>query len=211
MSDDFDPGDPTSRKGWVGLGYDRRIWIPCPPAFPDGMDRQAWAAGFAEEWWAGSGRRHSPVDVLVLARQLAALHEGSYGHIPCHLMFVHLPDPRLDPLPIFLGIFQSFGDREASLRLLTHADDPDAVEPPIVDEFSTAKLGAGIRVLRHLRTDDGALYAALNYAWRSDEYETDLRLWATSDDLGRLERARPDIDEFARTLSFRPREGLMEV
>jgi hypothetical protein len=206
-----DPRDPSSKKGWVRLGYDRRLWIPCMETFPDGLDRDSWAAGFAREWWDGSGLEHSPADVARLAAVLAEIHRSTFGHIACHLAFAHLPDPRLMPLPIFLGVFESGGERDERLRLLTRADDQNAVEPPVVDEFSTGKLGTGLRTLRYLHLDDGALYAALNYAWRSDEYETDVHLWTSTEDLARLERAMPDIDEFARTITVVSREGLIEM
>ena len=62
-----------------------------------------------------------------------------HGHIPCHLAFAHLPDPR---------------------------------------------------------HDGGALYAALRYAWRSEEFETDLVLNATAEDLSRLNRAIDDIEDW---------------
>jgi hypothetical protein len=52
------------------------------------------------------------------------------------------------------------------------------------------------------------LYAALRYAWRSEEHETDLQLWASSADLGRLQRAIPDIDDFARAIRVIPRSQL---
>jgi hypothetical protein len=211
MNPNRDPRDPSSKKGWVKLGYDRRIWIPAMATFPDGLDRDGWAAGFAQEWWDGSGLDYTPNDVARLTAQLAETHRATFGHLPCHLAFVHLPDPRLIPLTIFLGVFESGGERGHRLRVLTHADDPDAVEPPIVDEFHTEKLGTGLRTLRYLHLDDGALYAALNYAWRSDEYETDLRLWTATEDLARLERAMPDIDEFARTIAVVSRAGLVEM
>lgn len=203
--------DPTSKHGWVKLGYDRRVWIPCPPVFPEGFDRDSWAAGFAQEWWDGYGLAHSANDVELLKQLLTEIHKSTFERIPCHLAFIHLPDPRLMPLPVFLGIFESVGQKDERLRLLTHADDRGAVEPPIVDEFSTDLLGTGLRVLRYLHAGDGALYAALNYAWRSEEYDTDVRLWASSEDLGRLERATPDIDEFARTMRVVPKAGLRQV
>jgi hypothetical protein len=94
------------------------------------------------------------------------------------------------------------------LRALTRADDTDTARPPIVDTFSTEKLGSGLRTLRHKRHEDGSLYAALRYAWRCEEYETDLQVWASSDDLGRVQGAIGDIDEFARAISVIPRSEL---
>lgn len=184
------------------------MWIPCLPRFPEGYDRESWAAGCARLWWAASSLPHRDPDVEGLAARLSAIHRGTYGRIPCHLAFVHLPDPRLRPLPVYLGIWKPEGDKDAQLRNLTRADDATTARPPITDEFTTQELGSGLRTLRHKQHDDGSLYAALRYAWRSEEHETDLQLWASSDDLGRLQRAIPDIDDFARAITVIPRSQL---
>jgi len=112
------------------------------------------------------------------------------------------------PLVLYVGIWESDGERDAQLRMLTHADDPGVVEPPIVDEFSTDRLGTGLRTMRYRHLDDGSLYAGLSYAWRSAEYETDLLLFTSSEDLGRLQRAIPDMDEFARAINVISRQEL---
>jgi hypothetical protein len=159
-------------------------------------------------WWAASGFPFGPPETTGLAARLSGIHESTYGHIPCHLAFIHLPDPRLTPLPVYLGIWEQERDREGQLRALTRADDTDTARPPIVDPFSTAGLGSGLRTLRHKQRDSGSLYAALRYAWRSEKHETDLQLWASCDDLGRLQRAIGDIDDFARAITVIPRSEL---
>jgi len=201
--------NPTSKKGWVKIDYDRTIWIPSLPIFPEGYDLESWSLEFAQAWWDISGLKYGPADVARLTEMLREIHKGTYGHIPCHLAFVHLPDPRLMPLMLYAGIWELEGERDEQLRRLTRADDPEAVEPPIVDEFTTDKLGVGLRTLRYAHLDDGkALYAALNYAWRSEAHETDVRLFTSSEDLGRLQRAIPDIDDFARAITVISREEL---
>jgi hypothetical protein len=202
MSEPQGLGSLTSKKGWVRIGYDQKIWIPCLAIFPEGYDRESYSAEFARLWWAMSGLDHSPVDVERLSHMLAAIHEGIYGQIPCHLAFVHLPDPRLMPLVLYVGVWESDGDQEEQLRMLCLAGDTEAVEPPMVDEYATDSLGTGLRVMRYRHLDDGSLYAGLSYAWRSEEYETDLLLFASAEDLGRLQRAIPDIEEFARVTSI---------
>ena len=47
----------------------------------------------------------------------------------------------------------------------------------------------------------------LNYAWRSAEHETDVRLFTSCPDLGRLQGAMPDIDDLARVITVVPRTG----
>jgi hypothetical protein len=208
MSEQPGLGSLTSKKGWVSIGYDRTIWIPCLAIFPEGCDRESYAAQFAQLWWDASGLRYGPADLARLAAMISEIHQGIYGHIPCHLAFIHLPDPRLMPLVLYVGIWESDGERDAQLRMLTHADDPGAVEPPIVDEFTTDRLGTGLRTMRYRHLGDGSLYAGLSYAWRCAEYETDVLLFTSSEDLGRLQRAIPDMDEFARAVNVISREEL---
>lgn len=207
MSEEPGLGTLTSKKGWVRIGYDKAIWIPCLPVFPEGYDRESYSAEVARLWWDASTLPHTQVDVARLSAMLSEIHEGIYGKIPCHLAFIHLPDPRLVPLVLYVGIWESAGERDEQLRLLCHADDAGAVERPVADEFATEELGQGLRVIRYRHLPDGNLYAGISYAWRSEEYETDLLLSATSEDLARLQRAIPDIEAFARATSVIPQPG----
>jgi hypothetical protein len=200
--------DLTSKHGWARADYDQRTWIPCLAGLPEGYDRERWAREFSAAWWSLSGLPHSEHDLTKLATLLAHIHESTWGHVPCHLGFIHLPDPRMVPLPVYLGIWQSRNERDVQLRNLTNAGDPDAIEPPIVEEFTTDNLGRGLRVLRYWRGDDeNEVDVGLSYAWRSEQYETDLRLFTATSDLGRLQQAIPDIDELARQIVVFPSEG----
>jgi hypothetical protein len=83
------------------------------------------------------------------------------------------------------------------------------VRAPIIDQFRTEKLGTGLRVLLHLPVEGsaGEVYAALSYAWRIEDLHTDLRIFTVCRDLGRLERAIPDIDELTRVTTIVPLPG----
>jgi hypothetical protein len=166
---------------------------------------------------AGSGLPRGPDRVDLLEAQLALLYEGTYGRIPCHDMYLQIPDPRLVPLPAYIANITAEGDREARLRMLSMADDPAAIEPPVVEEFTTEGMGTGLRVLRHFKLGDGAdppddraggaegqIGVGLSYAWRSEQYATDVRLFSNADDWGRLQRAIPDLDALARSLVWFP-------
>lgn len=214
MSEEMSFADLTSDEGWAKVDYERALWIPCLAAMPYGYDTGRWAREFAEAWWSMSGLAHGDNDLARLETQLAYIRDNTYGHLPCHMAFIHLPDPRLNPLPVYLAILIARGDRAARLRLLAGADDPSALRPPIIEEFSTDRLGPGLRVLRHFSDApsrpafDGEqtpeVYEGLSYAWRSGEHRTDLRLFTASPDLGRLHGAIPDIDELARRISVVP-------
>ena len=206
MTEQGSLADLTSKKGWVKVGYDRNIWIPCPPGFPPDMSQQEWASGFARLWWDASSLRHGQREVDGLERALVYLHDNIYGHQPCHLVLIHLPDVQLAPLPLCFGIWQAIGERDSQLRILVHADDPAAVQAPMVEEIRTESLGTGLRCMYHQREQEGTgILAALDYAWRSEEYETDLRLFTSCPDLGRLQRAIPDIEELIRVITVVPR------
>ncbi len=202
--------DLTSKKGWVRIRCDQSAWIPILPAYRDGDDWRSYSAAAAEEWWRASALRHTPMDVLRLSRLLVEAHESTYGHIPCHLAFAHLPDPRMLPLLVYVGIWGAAGDRDEQLRTWCLADDRRAAGPPLTEEFSAGRLGTGLRVMRYRHHDDGALYAALRYAWRSEEFETDLVLGTTAEDPSRLNRAIGDIEDFARTIEIIPQPGLRD-
>jgi hypothetical protein len=200
----------ASRKGWADV--DRAVlttltWVPCMPDFPEGENRESWAAESAALWWNVSGVEHGQDQVAALASMLSAIHTDIYTAGHSHMAFIHLPDPRLLPLPVQLGIWAIEGERDQQLRLLVNADDPTAVEKPILEEFTTDRLGTGLRCLRYRRggEDGSEINGYLDYAWRSEQYETDLRLFTFSWGLDRLQRAIPDIDELARAISVVPR------
>ena len=190
-----------SRHGWISVGYDQRTWIPCPPVFPEGEDRDSWASLYAAEWWARSGMEHGPLEVTALAMTLAGIHTCAYDELPMHRGFIHLPDLTIVPLLVSFGIWEAAGEPAAQLRILTHADDPAAMQPPLVEEFRTDLLGPGLKVLAYTRKDQ-VVTGHLNYAWRSEEHATALRMFAGSPDLGRLQRAMPDIERLARGVAI---------
>jgi len=198
-------GYPMSKRGWMSIKYAQNVWIPCPPVFPDGYDRGSWASLYAEQWWEMSGREHSDREVKLLARTLAEIHEYAYAHLDMHRGFIHLPDLALVPLLVSFGIWEAVGDRTTQLRVLAHADDPEAMQPPSVEEFGTDRLGPGLRVLAYTKHKD-TITGHLSYAWRSEEYATALRMFTGSPDLGRLERAIPDIEELARGAAIIPQK-----
>lgn len=205
-----------SRRGWISVKYDQHTWIPCPPVFPAGENRGSWASLYAAEWWARSGMDYGTRGVTALATTLASIHEFAYGELPMHRGFIHLPDLRIAPLLVSFGIWEAAGEPAAQLRTLTHADDPAAMQPPLAEEFRTTMLGAGLKVLAYTRRDQ-VVTGHLNYAWRSEAHATALRMFTGSPDLGRLQRAMPDIERLAQGVAIirkgqeSPRSGLFDT
>ena len=85
------------------------------------------------------------------------------------------------------------------------------MQPPLAGEFRTDLLGPGLKVLAYTRRDQ-VVTGHLNYAWRSEEHATALRLFTGSPDLGRLQRAMPDIERLARGVAInQERLGIRET
>jgi hypothetical protein len=180
----------------------RMIWIPCMPVLPE--DPESWAEETAEVWWALSSlkpkRRQLRGLVRGLAARLLAIREEIYATGLCQMAFLHLPDPRVDPLPLQFGIWEMRGQREERLRELVGAGHP---EDPAAEEITTDLLGTGLRYLRHWPSHD-ASGSRLSYAWRSESRATDLCAFTSFRDTERIVQAIPDIDALLRVTAIVP-------
>lgn len=83
------------------------------------------------------------------------------------------------------------------------ASDPDAIDPPLVEPFTTDSGLVGVRCTRHLVPDASqpGIIATVEYAWEVDE--TLVRLRTASYDLQEFEQTLPYVDELARTVYAR--------
>jgi hypothetical protein len=188
---------------WIEVDYDPTVWVEMPSEWTDDTwpDYRDWAWDTAKAVWADSGIEPGEYGIDQLALAFAMLAESADPALSS-LTYLHVPEPTDIPLALGLKVFESTGERSAVLRVMTNADDPAAVERPIVDEFVTASLGTGLRTLRYLTLPEqpDALVGALNYAWRVDGINTDIRLWTACPDLSRLIGAIDDIDTLARRI-----------
>jgi hypothetical protein len=201
-----------SGKGWVRVAADASFWIPCPAAFPPGIDRESWAREGARVWWEASGLTYPDSAVDQLAQMLTFIQERAYAKVACHQIWIYLRDPAMPPLPVHIGIWKSKGERELRLRELTGADDKASLRKPDVSETETENLGRGLRVLRYRNTPKGRLMGILMYGFRSQEFETDVQIFTESGDVRQLTAAHGDIDDFVQGVSVysntsRPQDG----
>jgi hypothetical protein len=206
VSEQGDPRNLISQKGWIQVDFNKAIWVPCPPGFAPGADREKWAAGYARACWVASGLKHGKRQISALAQSFSHIHQSAYSTLPCHLALIHVRDPRAVPLLVCFGVWPAESDRQAQIRSLAGADEDGAMEPPIVTEFPTEKLGDGLKVMSYFR-DQGTVTASLSYAWRSEEFETAVRLFTACPDLGRLQGALDDLDDLARAITVIPRSA----
>jgi hypothetical protein len=202
MAEQPDLPDPSSRHARLAVHYDVAKWIYCPRVFPPGHDVDSWSSFFAE---AFSSRP--------LAAQLRAIHTYTYSNVACHVCFIHQPSPQFTPLPVYMACWQARGSRDEALRQLTNLGDPDSIQQPYADEIKARYLGTGLRVLRYgaIPDDQEKIFAALNYAWRVPELETDVRVFAATSGLGRLQAAMTDIDELVNVTRLVPKSAATPV
>jgi len=160
------------------------------------------AEGFAKVARARGG---APVDQAVQA--MVALREDLYMNWVGQYLYFYLGPPRYRPLPVMLGTWMMMDARAEQLPLLAGSNATDLVEPPIVEDFHTAHLGTGVKVLCVQKTGRRrkSLAGLLGYAFRSEELETDLHLKTMCTDLGWLQAAMPGIEEFARAIRLIPK------
>lgn len=202
------PSQPyqLSRHGWISVAYNQNIWIPCPMVFPEGTDRASWAKLYAEEWWSRTSRPYGKHEVKAMARMLSEIQKHAYANMAMHIGFLHMPRIGLTPLLVSFGIWEATGDRTEQLRVLTHADDPTVIEPPLIEEFSTERLGTATKVVAYTRNKKNVVTGYLNYAWRSEELATAVRMFTGTPDLSRLELATSDVEDLARSAAWVPME-----
>jgi hypothetical protein len=196
----------NSKKGWPKIAYDKSVWIPCPaPDLIEQARREEWAKTYASLWWEMSGFKYGKRQVKKMEKGLLELQQGIYGTQPCHSAVIHLPNVDVLPLPVMVATWEAAGDRETQLRVLVHADEPEAVEAPLIEPFTAEKLGTGIKSQYLQRSGQGPeLTGVVNYAWRVEAMETDVRVFTACPDLGRLQAAMPDIDALTSAISVEP-------
>lgn len=132
---------------------------------------------------------------------LEVIHDQGCEIVPCHQIWACYLDTRVPPLPLYLGIWATGGDRERQLRALSGAADPDVLRPPVVKEFRTRALGTGVVTLRHKDAGHGMVVEMLGFAFRSEQFETDVQITVSTPDLRQLQRATPVIEDFIRGIS----------
>jgi hypothetical protein len=191
----------TSERGWARVDPDARFWIPCPAAFPPGMNRESWAAEVAGGWWERSGLRYSAPALTQLVQVFSFTQEHGYTLVPCHQIWIYLRDPTFPPLAVHIGIWKSTGERAQRLRELTGADDQGGARRPDISDVETTSLGAGLRTVRYRMSRDTDLMGVLGYGFRLAEFETDLQIFTRSASPRHLTAAFSDIDDFVRAIS----------
>lgn len=193
---------------YADFEFDPAVWFGIPTYWgPETWpDHRAWAREMAELWWLDLEPGEHEVDnlAMVLAYLAEKLPSGDGDRVVDH--FLHLPDPHMDPLHAQVWIVED--DPDVTLEYCVGAEDADVVEKPVLEEFTSERLGTGLRGLRykpynpgpeHVQ-EPGALVGAVRYAWRVSP-DAVLVMSVVDTDLARLIQATDALDEFARGIS----------
>ena len=188
----------------LDIDYDPSRWLEIPPRWDteEWQDIDVWARSCAELLWRSYGQDPGEPGISFLAGVLRRFAEAFAPEPFDTRVLLRMWEPNSMPLQVFSMVKPAQGDREETLRFLVGAEDPDAVEPPVVESFHAEHLGEGLRTFRYLRQDDTPeVIAALRYAWRDEEVGADVVLWTATDDTARVIRGAQEIEELAHRVS----------
>ncbi|MFF1291897.1 MULTISPECIES: hypothetical protein [unclassified Streptomyces] len=188
------------------IDYDPSLWLEIPPRWDEEswQDIGAWASECAELLWQSYAQDPGESGIPFLAGTLRRCADAFAPERFDMRALLHITSPTSMPLPVFAAVHPAAGNREATLRALIQADDPDAVEPPVVEAYQTEDLGEGLRALRYVRQDDAPeVLAGLRYAWRNDDIEADTVLWTATDDIAQVIQAAKDIEKLTHKILIR--------
>ncbi|WP_282704299.1 hypothetical protein [Streptomyces sp. CC219B] len=184
-------------------------WTVLPPRsgdtgpFDEWDDIHAWCREEAEDLWADRELDPGAQGIDFVAGTLGRCAEALSPPGSDHWLFLHRNHPTDMPLPVFAAIGPVSGPREETLRALTLADDPDAVEPPVVKSFTSQRLGEGLTVFRYLPQEGSRhLLACVRYAWQVAEHGADVVIWTATEDVARIMHAAKDLENLARSLDI---------
>ena len=188
----------------LDIDYNPSRWLELPPRWDteEWQDIGVWARTCAELFWRSYGQDPGESGISFLAGRLRHFAEAFAPEPFDTRVLLRMWEPTHMPLQLFTMVKPAHGPREETLRFLVAAEDPDAVEPPVVETFRTELLGEGLRAFRYLRQDDTPeVLAALRYAWRDEEVGADVVLWTASENTAQIIRAAQDIEELAHKVS----------
>jgi hypothetical protein len=218
-------GTPLSQIIHADLNVDWQKWIIIPTNWGPGFrceDPQDWATDAAPGIWGAwvertPGAEHPSQDVIDrTALELKAYGEKYGGFDPSRpfeiVTYLYLPDPRQFAIAVRVWV----DDRpDLPPEQAAGAQDPDAIDTPLVEKFHTPALGTGIKVTRHGTLDqprddipDGTgVYLAVRYAFAVPGRQAVVTVAASNADLARMAAAGPDLDEFVRTIALTLADG----
>ena len=207
--DEFDHRHST--RNWAKVTYDKNRWIPMPGVF-EGTPWPGvaeWAFDEAGQAFLRGGRdlnKHVvKKEVRPFAELLLSLYKTLVGKTAAHKYYLHCPDYQHLPVGTFIGLWKCLGTRTEALHYygLWGTTDNGCSDARSWD-FSTESLGAGVKTTYVDQSGDAPMYYG-NYAFRNEEYNTDVHMFYNTADWQRFQDVQPEMDEFIRGLHCSPR------
>jgi hypothetical protein len=201
--------------------YDPQKWLILPTNWADSGGRWSgpgeWAAARAPLVWGAwveltPGAEHpGPEAVGRTKLELERYGDQFGGFDPSRpfevVTYLYLPDPRNYSLPVHVWV-----DDRPDLTVEQATADVDAIDPPVIEDFSFQALGIGRKSLSHGVQDPRrgdlpgtqGVWVTVRYAFAVPGRHAIVTVKATETDPAGMTAAAADLDEFAAsiTLSF---------
>ncbi|MCQ4082582.1 hypothetical protein NGB36_18730 [Streptomyces sp. RB6PN25] len=198
-----------STDNWAEVGWDREVWIPVPLSFQGTKwpDAAEWATD-----WAGERvmRAHGELTKKLMKKEVVpraqALVRGRAeiaGNVAAHKIYFHCPDTTKTPVATFIGLWKCQGTREEALQFYGYYGTKSATIQPEAEWFKTEALGTGIKAHWTGVTGPGQYWQA-DYAFRDDEFDTDVQVFMMAWDQQRFAEVVPDLDNLVRSIRCVP-------
>lgn len=187
--------------------FDADTWVMLDPGDADPQD---WAVAEADLLLEETGTPPDAEEITQLSTVLLAAHESA-DHL-AGFVLLHLPHPYGDAGPLaHLTAMDACDGSPQAMRVLAGAEDPDLIEPAVVESFETP-LGEALRCLRYAASRSSLVGLGgaepvtmiLTYLWHLPEHDADLRMTCASNDLGALTAILDDVDALARAVQVVP-------
>lgn len=195
--------------------HDRSVWLQVPTEWPvpgqeeEFPDIPTWADRAARAIWTESELNPGSTGIDYLTGVLSHAAEEFPAVYPGFDVLMHLPGPLELPITVAIGGLDTsdLGPDEAERELRSWAGegDPEAVEPPLIEDFDSPRLGKGLRGLRYtIREDDPdrTVNAALHYVWDVPQLGCQIYMATAVPDPAQLIAAMEDFDGLARSIGL---------
>lgn len=179
---------------YLDFDYDSDAWIEIPVQFGPEWTWETpadWARELAEIIYdlivplpGDPGPDHLALTLALCAERLP--------RPPGRRAFLWMPDPAGDFVAVMADRYRAEGDRDESLRDLARPRDVETVEPPVLEPFSTAELGPGVKSVSYFVDHEDDVVLSAHYAFRVREI--DLDVWAVVYDIALGLQALPEIE-----------------
>lgn len=191
----------SAAVGWA-VDFDPALWLDVPDLDGDRDETERWVAQLVGAVIADFTLTFPIPEgyAQVLGGQLGLLADLAHRRRDLGQLLVFLPNPSVDPVPVWVDFRTPLEDDPDYLLELAGARGLPALEPPVVDHVTTEALGEGIRVLRYADSAELGVVGNLCYAWRC--LDTDVFVFLQLAELDLLAAMLPDVDEL--TTRIRP-------